>query len=281
MFETLRRGTYSAPITHRGTAIWTTVTAPGARVSTGKSLRHNVTIPFVDVPQAVREGKEDVGRYRVFLQGTPTALRFFIKKNAGLTERPALAQFQPVTARGKQLDQILGALAVLNGQEPRRAPAKRSLLRADTLAKFRQLLVGELENNGTLRIFGAKCKAPGSTRESAKGAQWQWRYQRERQRLQSRRVGTSTWEAVENAEVVAALGKNLKELSAAGLLDDVPLEAGGGGGGQQAEGSGSSKGKQTANEDEEGAEEEPLPRTRKGKAIVLDWIPFYKASSSN
>lgn len=254
IFETMRRGSYATTMTltpKQQLAVNLQVVAPTPGAPPENS---NITLPTPALPEAVREGTEDLNRYKVFLHGTTTALRFFIKKDAILTERPDLALFQPVTARGKHVDKILNALAILHGQEPRSAPAKRTLLRADTLARFKLLLAGQLQNTGVLRLFGESLDAPGRGRSNtavARGAEWQWWYVSDKAQLLTRRAGSSTWQLIAKNDLVAMLARQYSELTAAGLLDSTS------GPSTAAEGSGGKKGKETA-ADEEAAEEEPV-----------------------
>lgn len=101
ILETMRKGSYSTKFLLRQQDQQPVVSTTVGDFSSGRrQVVSKIYLPSTALPEAVRDGRHSVDCHRVFFQAGATRLKFLIKKEAGLTERPDLALFKPVTARG-------------------------------------------------------------------------------------------------------------------------------------------------------------------------------------
>jgi hypothetical protein len=129
------------------------------------------------VSEAIRNGEEDINSYVVFLWADVTAthpLKYLLKKDAQLTERPDKPLFQPLLTSGEVINRLLDVLAIAQGQSRCPSLLQHAKWQSDILRTLELLLVGQYETSGEFCMFMQTCRAMGSRGQEVRRARWQW-----------------------------------------------------------------------------------------------------------
>lgn len=182
----------------------------------GRVVNAGFTLPIRCTPSEMQSGVESAAGHMLFLKADVTKsppFSFFVKKNAGLTERPDPALFKPCEVRGTWFEALLEELSLVQG-EPigQQEDAIDSLGRIEVrqIRSLVALLEGSYEGSSILKIGGRQCSLSStsySLNGGARGDRYEWHFEETSGLLHALAKGTEAWTAVDDGDFVACLAQ--------------------------------------------------------------------------